>query len=126
MRKRNIMISIRFSEEEHSLLLKKVRESGQTLQTYMILSSLSGRVSSLEEIEELKTRNRILADLDKQLRGMGTNLNQLAHIANGTGALPLAEDLIRIAAEVSRIKQEVMNEWRSTRRSISHPCPTGQ
>ena len=50
---------------------------------------------------------------------MGTNLNQMAHVANGQGRIPAADTLLQIADEVKSIKQEVNAEWQSTRQSIT-------
>lgn len=119
MRKRNKSVCIRYSDEEYEQLQEKVKQSGQTLQSYVINSSLGATISPKEEIELLKEKNKLLADIDKQLRGMGTNLNQMAHVANGQGIVPTAMELVRTSAEVSQIKSEVDEIWRSTRQSIS-------
>ena len=125
MRKRNHPINFRLTEEEYKLLSAKKDASGQTLQTFIINASLYGRIPSAEEISEMQKKNKLLEDIDKQLRGMGTNLNQMAHVANGQGMIPTAEELVRISNEVHQIKSEVKEEWQSTRRSISQLNPTG-
>lgn len=124
MRKRNKAITIRLSEEEFAQLENKVKQSGQTQQNFIIDACLKGQITSADEITEMRNKNKLLADMDKQLRGMGTNLNQMAHIANGQGIIPSAEKLVQIASEVSQIKREVSEEWLSTRQSISRPNHT--
>ena len=114
------------TDEEYTQLLAKVKASGQTMQAYITGSSLTGRVSSTEEIDEIRNRNRILASIDTKLRGMGTNLNQMAHVANGRGIIPTASELISISDDVRQIRKEVSEEWRSTRLSISRQNHTGQ
>ena len=126
MRKRNRTVSIRMTDEEYTQLLAKVKASGQTMQAYITGSSLTGRVSSTEEIDEIRIRNRILSSIDTKLRGMGTNLNQMAHVANGRGIIPTASELISISDDVRQIRKEVSEEWRSTRLSISHQNHTVQ
>lgn len=126
MRKRNRTVSIRMTDEEYTQLLAKVKASGQTMQAYITGSSLTGRVSSSEEIDEIRSRNKILASIDTKLRGMGTNLNQMAHVANGHGVIPTASELVRISESVNLIRREVSEEWRSTRLLISHQNHTGQ
>ena len=64
MRKRNRTVSIRMTDEEYTQLLAKVKASGQTMQAYITGSSLTGRVSSTEEIDEIRIRNRILSSID--------------------------------------------------------------
>lgn len=119
MRRRNKSINIRFSEEEYTELKKLVLQSGQTLQKYIIDAVLKGRITSAEEVAEMINRNKILADIDRQLRGMGTNLNQMAHVANGQGKIPSADKLAQIANEVGKIKSEVDEQWQFLRQSIS-------
>lgn len=124
MRKRNKAITIRLSEEEFAQLENKVKQSGQTQQNFIIDACLKGQITSADEITEMRNKNKLLADIDKQLRGMGTNLNQMAHIANGQGVIPTAEKMVQIANEVSQIKKEVDEEWLLTRQSISRPNHT--
>ena len=126
MRKRNRTVSIRMTNEEYTQLLAKVKASGLTMQAYITGSSLTGRVSSTEEIDEIRIRNRILASIDTKLRGMGTNLNQMAHVANGRGIIPTASELTSISDDVRQIRKEVSEEWRSTRLSISRQNHTVQ
>ena len=126
MRKRNRSVLLRLTDDEYNLLSAKIDTSGQTIQSYILNAALNGKISSADEVEELKKKNRLLADMDKQLRGMGTNLNQIAHVANGQGEIPTAEELTRISDDVSQIKSEVNKEWQLTRRSISQQKLTGQ
>ena len=125
MRRRNKSINIRFSEKEYTELKKLVLQSGQTLQKYIIDAVLRGRITSAEEVAEMINRNKILADIDRQLRGMGTNLNQMAHVANGQGKIPSADKLAQIANEVGKIKSEVDEQWQFLRQSISQQRRTG-
>ena len=124
MRKRNRAITIRLSEDEFERLQDKVKQSGQTLQKYVLEATLKGKITSADEVTEMREKNKMLADIDKQLRGMGTNLNQMAHVANGYGEIPTAEKLVQIAAQVSQIKKEVSEQWLLTRQSISQPNHT--
>lgn len=119
MRKRTHAVNVRMTDDEYEQLLEKVNQSGQTIQSYIIDASLYGKITSADEITEKRNKNKLLADIDKQLRVMGTNLNQMAHVANGYGEIPSAETLIRISNEVSLIKKEVNEEWQLTRQSIS-------
>lgn len=44
-------------------------------------------------MKELQKLNKAFADMMRQLRGLATNVNQMAHIANGTGELPVVATL---------------------------------
>lgn len=119
LRKRNHSIIVRLSDDELEQLQAKIKSSGQTIQSYILDAALNGKITSAEEIKLKKKENEILADIDKQLRGMGTNINQMAHVANGKGEIPTAEKLLRMARDVFEVKKEVNVQWLSTRRSIS-------
>ena len=118
MRNRSNCVSIRYSDEEYKVLQEKIKESGQTKSAYIINATLNGKVSSADDVQEMKEQSKLLLDIDKQLRGMGTNLNQMAHVANGKGIIPSADKLIEIEREVVDVKREVDDIWQSTRQSI--------
>lgn len=118
MRNRSNCVSIRYSDEEYKVLQEKIKESGQTKSAYIINATLNGKVSSADDVQEMKEQSKLLLDIDKQLRGMGTNLNQMAHVANGKGIIPSADKLIEIERVVVAVKKEVDDIWQSTRQSI--------
>ena len=118
MRNRSNCVSIRYSDEEYKVLQERIKESGQTKSAYIINATLNGKVSSADDVQEMKEQSKLLLDIDKQLRGMGTNLNQMAHVANGKGIIPSADKLKEIEREVVDVKREVDDIWQSTRQSI--------
>ena len=118
MRNRSNCVSIRYSDEEYKVLQERIKESGQTKSAYIINATLNGKVSSADAVQEMKEQSKLLLDIDKQLRGMGTNLNQMAHVANGKGIIPSADKLKEIEREVVDVKREVDDIWQSTRQSI--------
>lgn len=118
MRNRSNCVSIRYSDEEYKVLQEKIKESGQTKSAYIINATLNGKVSSADDVQEMKEQSKLLSDIYKQLRGMGTNLNQMAHVANGKGIIPSAYKLIEIERVVVAVKKEVDDIWQSTRQSI--------
>ena len=118
MRNRSNCVSIRYSDEEYKVLQEKINESGQTKSAYIINATLNGKVSSADDVQEMKEQSKLLSDIYKQLRGMGTNLNQMAHVANGKGIIPSADKLKEIEKIVVAVKKEVDDIWQSTRQSI--------
>lgn len=118
MRKRNHAVYIRMTTQEYNKLQSKVKQSGLSMQSFIINAALEGKVTSLEEINILRDHSKWLEDIDRQLRGLGTNVNQLAHVANGQGALPSAIKLAEISNDVSSFRNEVSKNWRLTRLSI--------
>ena len=124
-RKRNRSITIRLSAAEYDALQDRIYESGLNQQTFIINASLGAPIASADQISELKQISRILADLVSQLRGIGTNINQMAHVANGIGILPTELDLRQISVQVNRFKKEGEEIWQSIRSLISLQKATG-
>ena len=84
MRKRKNVITIRMNDAEYNILKDKVRESGLTQQSFIIRSINGASIPSADELTIQKEISRTLSDLVRQLRGLSTNVNQIAHVANGS------------------------------------------
>ncbi len=125
-RTRNKLVSVRFSPTEYERLMDNVRLSGQTLQSYVINATLGAEIMGADSMKDVILQNRLLDDIDKQLRGMGTNVNQMAHVANATGELPGQETFDRLYHEISTIREEVSPIWQSIRKSITQQKHTGR
>lgn len=117
MRKRNKAITVRMTEQEYAALQKRVAEYGRTQQSYIINAALTARISSAEEIATLKEISVTFGDLVKQLRGIAININQMARVANGSGALPTARELSQISEQIARYRERSEQIWQSIRSS---------
>ena len=126
MRNRRNVITIRMDDTEYELLKKRVKESGLTQQAFVINAIEGAAICSADEVEVLKDLSRTLADLVRQLRGLTTKVNQLAHAANSFHVLPALEELTQIHKEITTFKKECENIWLSIRSSIKKQRPTGQ
>ena len=124
-RRRNKAITIRMSEAEYDNLQNKVKESGLSQQAYVINAIHGSTITSAEEIDALKEFSRIFADQDRQMRGMATNVNQMARVANGQGLLPTATKLDEISDQIFDYRKEHDKAWLSIRSSISPLKITG-
>ena len=100
MRNRKNIVSIRMNDEEYDLLKAKVKEAGVTQQSFIINAIIGATIASAD--------------------------NQIAHIANGQGALPPLNELLRIHDEISNIRTESDEIWLSIRSSINSQRATGQ
>ena len=117
-RTRNRAITVRMSDTEYDSLRNKVSESGLSQQSYIINAALDSSVTSSDTIDVLKSISRTFAGVEQQLRGLGTNVNQMAHIANGTGMIPSARELEHISNQVTEYRKECNQIWQSIRSSI--------
>ena len=103
----------------HQMLCEKVNASGQTQQAVIIDAIKQVPIVSKEHLKELITTNQNFAEYNKQLRGIATNINQMAHHANAQGALPVKEYLATILELVMDMRKEGNQLWQLIRQSIS-------
>ena len=118
MRKRNNVVFARFSDEEYAMLMERLADTQQTINSYVINSALNATILSGEVIEMLKEQNRQLCEIEKQLRGIGTNLNQMAKKLNAGEQVSL-ESIPEMAEVVTALRGDVNYIWQSTRRLTS-------
>lgn len=118
-RKRNKAVTIRMSNDEFNILQDKVDESGLSQQSYIINAIKGATITSSDEIAVQKEISKSFADLVKQLRGLATNVNQMAHVANGQGILPTTNELIKTSDEISQYRKECEELWLLIRSSIN-------
>ena len=77
MRKRQIKISVRLNEQEHEHLKQQAEISGYPMEPFIraLIMGVNLRPRPPDE----------LSDLLRQLTGIGTNINQIAKVANASG-----------------------------------------
>ena len=117
-RTRNRAVTVRMSDSEYDSLRDKVRESGLSQQSYIISAVLDSSVTTSDTIDVLKNISRTFAGVEQQLRGLGTNVNQMAHRANGMGMAPSVRELEHISDLVAEYRKECNTVWQSIRSSI--------
>ena len=124
-RRRNRVITIRMNDDEYNDITNKIHESGLTQQAYMINAARDTVIASSDTVAELKNLNKTFADFEQQLRGLATNVNQMAHVANGLGAIPTARELQTISDQIASYRRESESQWQSIRSLIKHQKVTG-
>ncbi len=124
-RRRNKTVTIRMNDAEFDIFQNKVKESGLTQQSFIISAIRDSNITSAKELEVIKDISRNFADQDRQLRGIATNINQMAHVANGQGLLPTVEKLDEISDKILEFRKEDDKRWRLIRQSVSPLKATG-
>ena len=119
MRKRNYTVTIRMNKAEYDLLQSKVKESGQTQQAVVLHAIADLKIESAEEVEELKKLNLMLAEMLSQLRGVATNINQIARKMNAGGFIPREDNLHHLNQNIRNYRKESEKIWQSIRQLIS-------
>lgn len=118
-RKRNKAITIRLSPDEYKLLQDKIDESGLTQQSFIINAIKGATIASSKELDVQKDISKSFSDLVRQLRGLATNVNQMAHIANGQGIIPSTETLNKTSYEINEFRKECEDIWQLIRLLIN-------
>ena len=119
MRNRSRSVLVRYSDDEYKKLMDYVKSTGLSLQRYMLNASMQLKMTSDKDRELLKEQACLLADIDKQLRGIGTNINQLARNSNGYGDQITADDLSRLHSDYCTFREKVSRLWQSRRQSVA-------
>ena len=116
--------TVRFTDAEYDDMKTKVKEAGSSQQAFISRAVRDGRISSADEIALLKQISKTFADLELQLRGCSTNINQLAHVANLHGLVSEEAELKTIAKELTEYRKESKELWLLIRSLISPRKPT--
>ena len=125
-RKRNKAVTIRMNETEYADLQNRIEESGLSQQAYVISAVLGATITPSDEIAVLRDISKTFDDFEKQVRGLGTNVNQMAHVANGQGYLPAEDTLTRLSDQLNNMRKESEEIWQSIRSSINQQKATEQ
>ena len=118
-RKRNIAVTVRMNKTEYDDLQAKVKESGLSQQAYIINAVRGATITPSDEIAVMKDISQTFANFEKQARGIGTNVNQMARVANGQGYLPAEESLALLSNQIGTMRKESEKIWQSIRSSIN-------
>lgn len=126
MRRRNKAITIRLTEEEYALLCSKLKQTGVSQQAYIISAIKDVSVIPSDQLAVMKEISATFASLEQQLRGMATNINQMARIANSRNYAPGIRVLEKISREIAGYRKDSEEIWQSIRSLTAQQKATGQ
>ena len=126
MRRRNKAITIRLTEEEYALLCSKLKQTGVSQQAYIISAIKNVSVIPSDQLAVMKEISATFASLEQQLRGMATNINQMARIANSRNYAPGIRVLEKISREIAGYRKDSEEIWQSIRSLIAQQKATGR
>lgn len=113
------------NDSEYDDFQSKAVKSGLTQQAYIINAVRNAAIVPSEGLITLKDLSRTFADLERQLRGLATNVNQMAHTANSLGIIPAENELQRIYLQLGCYRKESEEVWQSIRSLINQQKATG-
>lgn len=126
VRKRNKAITIRMTEEEYALLCRRLEQTGVSQQAFVISAITGAAVIPSDQTAVLKEISATFASLEQQLRGIATNINQMARIANSRNYAPGIRELERISRQIKGYRKDSEEIWQSIRSSIALQKATAQ
>lgn len=114
-RKRPIEVKFRLSEEEYKLLQQRLVEACMNRNTFLVQLISGVQIYPRDRLMELNIQYQIM---NRLIRGIGTNINQIARVANSTKSVPSAGLLADMYLEVQTIKNNLQPLWTETRKTI--------
>ena len=105
MRKRTNQIIVRLSDQEMLLLRRKLKANGMTMTGYFRALIVSGEIKTLPP--------ELMQDVQRQVRGVGHNINQMAKLAHISGKVSMGT-LYQISDAQEKLEQQVerLAQWR--------------
>lgn len=105
MRKRTNQIIVRLSDQEMLLLRRKLKANGMTMTGYFRALIVSGGIKTLPP--------ELMQDVQRQVRGVGRNINQMAKLAHISGKVSMGT-LYQISDAQEKLEQQVerLAQWR--------------
>lgn len=112
------------TEAEYKKVKKLMSQANEaSTQAFVLNAIFKGKFTSQEEAKELMELNRNFADYIQQLRGIATNINQIAHVANGTGYADI-NFATELNAEVLKEIEKGGELWQSIRSLVANATHT--
>ena len=101
--KRRKEIKLRLTDQELAVLTDMVKQSGLSRNAFLVRMI---KQQTIYPVDTLNKTNEMLAALLSQLRGMATNMNQIAKIANSRQEVPSMNYLRYILSAIQSLKEE--------------------
>ncbi|WP_418987346.1 plasmid mobilization protein, partial [Agathobaculum sp.] len=98
-------IIVRLSDQEMLLLRRKLKANGMTMTGYFRALIVSGEIKTLPP--------ELMQDVQRQVRGVGRNINQMAKLAHISGKVSMGT-LYQISDAQEKLEQQVerLAQWR--------------
>ena len=112
-RKRSKDWKTRLTEEEYQNLKDEIEKLGITCQEYGERALFHKTVLDREERAILEKILEETKEVKMQLRKIGVNLNQLAHVANATGNVGHLREIQNLQDDLNYYGMEVDDVWQS-------------
>lgn len=116
MRKRPHELKFRLSDSEFAILQKGMVDAGFTNRNAYLVRLITG--AQIYPKDQLIQLNLEYSIMNRLIRGIGTNINQLAKISNTNRQAPSAKLLADMSQDVRVMKTNLDDLWEETRRNL--------
>lgn len=113
MRKRPIEVKFRLSEEEYQMLQRKLADAGMNRNAFLVQLILGADIYPRDMLMKLCVEYQIM---NRLIRGISTNINQITKVANSTKAVPSAKLLVDMYQDIQVMQRNLQPLWEETRR----------
>ena len=111
------------NKEEHEALLQIIKVTGQSMRAVITKAVIGMPLIPAEVITKVQNINLKMSEQYRQLRGMPTNINQLARVANKYQCPVDIVELERIKENLHLMREEMDDTWRLLRRLLQNLGP---
>ena len=94
---------------------KKLSSAGMNRNAFLVRLILDATIFPKEELIRMNMEHTMM---NRLLRGIGTNINQIAKVANSNKATPSANLLLDMYQDVQTLKHNLMPLWNETRSTL--------
>lgn len=115
MRKRPIELKFRLSADEYELLKGKLKEAGMSRNAFLVRLIVDAEIYPKDQLQELNVQYDMM---NRLLRGVATNINQIAKHANTSRTIPSAKLLLDMYQDVQVLKNNLQPLWEETRSTL--------
>ena len=114
-RLRPIELKFRLSADEYALLQSKLAESGMNRNAFLVRLISGATIFPKDQLIQMNLEYTIM---NRLLRGIGTNINQIAKVANTNHATPSAALLTDMYQDVQTLRNNLNPIWDETRNAL--------
>ena len=122
-RSRDIPIKIYMNATEYEALIKIKNETGQSMRAVITNAIMGMPLIPADVITKVQDINLKMSEQYRQLRGMATNINQLARVANKYQCPADILELEHIKEELHLMREELDDTWRLLRQLLQNLGP---
>lgn len=115
MRKRPIELKFRLSQDEYEHLQKNLVAAGMQRNPYLVRLITGSKIYPKDQLIRLNLEFGIM---NRLLRGIGTNINQIARATNITHTPPPSALVLDMAQEIQILRENLAALWEDIRREL--------